>query len=465
MKRWFGVHVARVLFALGIGIYLEKLLLTAKQQSARIFTEKEEYESGLYTFISQSKATNGSSSGKIPAAALDTVQVNPVATTTSSDQLKQQQRRRPILYLHPGPAKTATTTIQRGLTHYQRILQEQDNILFLGKEYPTEKWIRKFPHPSHCLMYQQYSERTVSNKTCFDDFKEQLDGYRKQGTDLIMSCEVIGIQYSQEGKHRTRGQRARETLGMLSETLLLGGWDVRVLIGYRPLFEVLVSSFNQFWKTRLPIPFLKDKLIVDGGSVGVELPEKCADAGKLTSVFEKEFPEVVLFDINQDGDLMEHFLCDLLENATNACRAQKDLLSSSRKDGEVRKNVAVPLDYRRISMAAHDRGLFLVTSSNLNGVATLVKRHIIDDLNATIKDLPLVCVPKQKADALFNASLSQEMKLFPHRRTWETKTLFDAMMKKKGLCEVDIDKLFDDDDWKEFFRSLASRLNWRRQEP
>ena len=55
MKRWW-FRVARVLFALGVGIHL-KILLLAGNHSTRIFTEKEEYESGLISEIIPSDTT------------------------------------------------------------------------------------------------------------------------------------------------------------------------------------------------------------------------------------------------------------------------------------------------------------------------------------------------------------------------------------------------------------------------
>ena len=153
--------------------------------------------------------------------------------TSFITQQTNTKRRKPILYIHVGPPKTATTSIQSTLTHHKNELLE-NGILYLGKSIPRVKWVDNFPHPAYCTMYQQFSERSQKiTPTCVDvlnqtlvqyysesvrsiyanDEKEEDEGleshkitstHQKTGQssvrDIIMSCEVIGIMFSSSGR-------------------------------------------------------------------------------------------------------------------------------------------------------------------------------------------------------------------------------------------------------------------------
>lgn len=79
-----------------------------------------------------------------------------------------------------------------------------------------------------------------------------------------------------------------------------------------------------------------------------------------------------------------------------------------------------------------------------------------------LADFPLVCISEDRLELLLNESLAQEMELFPHRRESKTKTSFDEKTRRKVFCNVDVNKVLDENEkdgddengWKEFFRSL-----------
>ena len=171
-------------------------------------------------------------------------------TTTVDDKPKDQhpqRRRQQILYLHPGPPKTATTTIQQLLTNHQTNLNT-DNIFFLGKTMPREKWHCEFEHPAWCITYKQYQPPPASN--CKKHMKEQLDEYYHQGVDIILSDEVIGAMFAKQ-RSDPHYERAKEALHeFFHDVVRSNNWEVRVLIGYRPSFEFAISQFHQEFRAR-----------------------------------------------------------------------------------------------------------------------------------------------------------------------------------------------------------------------
>lgn len=136
MKRWW-FRVARVLFALGVGIHL-KILLLAANHSARIFTEKEEYESGLISEIIPSDTTtttrgtiikNNTTSNKgneeIETGKPDIALHNRAILVDDMDAVKEQMllvfKQLPFLYKLVGDIGSAKPFLAGKGTPWQRV--------------------------------------------------------------------------------------------------------------------------------------------------------------------------------------------------------------------------------------------------------------------------------------------------------------------------------------------------------
>jgi len=119
-------------------------------------------------------------------------------------------------------------------------------------------------------------------------------------------------------------------------------------------------------------------------------------------------------------------------------------------------NVAVSLEYDRIATAAAEQGLVNKTA--------IMRKDVNQQAHAFWKDytsrtpgakLPLVCPPQNRTTILYSESLQHEMFLFPNRKpNWETRQLFDTMMREQKLCSVDLERVLQTKEWKEFFRSM-----------
>ena len=379
-------------------------------------------------------------------------------------QQQQQQRRRPILYLHPGPAKTTTSTLQYLLIQYQDRLAA-DYIFLLGT-LPRDQWHCDFPHPAFCLLQVktqllQYRHRIP--RECQRVIHAQLEEYYHHGVDIVLTSELLGLYFAQ-------GQRGKQKLQKwFREVVEKNAWDIRVLIGYRPYFDFALSGFNQQFKNRKRpklqrwpseggwrIPLVKTGVleVLEGkAKLLVEFPF----TDVLVELFRPYADRVEVYDIttaphnnnnNNSIDFTEHFFCEMLEGADGACLAQRAVLvsssSSSETGTEIHKNRAESLNYDRLATAAADRGLINVTASpklQRGWVGQQIRAYLLKDTynhhqlptnvtgNGTITMTkltewpPLVC-PTSEADRtalerLYTISLTHEQHLFPsHDPHW-----------------------------------------------
>ena len=390
---------------------------------------------------------------------------NSIAAARAKSNTEQLGRRQ-ILYIHPGPGKTATTTIQKLLTIHKEKLK-QDNIFLVGKEIP-ERWECGFPVPLKCTIYHQHNQK--SKKNCVQIMKDQLDEYYKAGVDVILTDEMIGLQMKPKDKkkHQSGIEEFFETVVQRND------WEVRFLLGYRPYFEFVRSQFGQqhkVWGTK-PLYYhwpgekkSKKKKKKHKSKRGKRVPP----LNEHLLEVDWPFTDVLLdglqpyadsfdvFDITGNttdgqGDFTVHFFCNLLVNATNACASQKSRVASPGKD--LQSNVAKEWEFDRIATAAADHGLIDTSRLKRHNVGIKIKERM-KRKRANIDDLPMVCPTHETAMALYNQSLAKEMRLFPRRNPhWMVEESFAAIMAKKKLCSVDVDKVLEDKEWKTFFESL-----------
>ena len=296
------------------------------------------------------------------------------------------RRRRPILYLHPGPAKTATSTIQHLLDQYQERLAA-DRIFLLDTD-PEKNTPCTFPHPAYCLLQvKTHLLQHPSLGACRRAMKTQLAEYYRHRVDLVLTSEMLGTKFAQGPLKLKEWFR---------DVISIHDWDVRVWIGYRPYFAFVASGFNQQYKNQN-----RPKLQLWPGQGGIRIPAVAngvleygpENEGKhktkskllvefpftdvLVALFQPYADRIELYDItshshnntNSTLDFTEYIFCELLIGAEEACHAQRALLRTAADDAAttagVRKNPADSriLDSDRLATAAVDRGLLNVTTT------------------------------------------------------------------------------------------------------
>jgi hypothetical protein len=380
----------------------------------------------------------------------------PATTTREKTALDNHGKKKPILYLHAGPPKTATSTIQAKLFEHQKNLSK-DGIVFLGRA-KSGWYLNSFPHVAHCPMYRRYAEKADGiSPNCFSKMNVTLQSYYHSGKDIIISNEVVGIMYSEKKLAK------RSTQAMQDFADLVRDWDVRILLGYRPYFDFVISQFNEQWEikaakvkmNRWPknggksVPLVKDSWSSNTGLADGGWPA----TADMADFFSKTFANVTVFDITNPGDLSTHFFCNILENANEACAAQKALVASGTK--QTRVNVANPLDYDMLATAASAKGLFSLDLKRSH-VAKMVQQHHEDTLGLKVRDFPLICPSLSHTMALFNATVDQEEKLVPGNKASHSKleTTFQKRLATMAFCNVDVEKVLAEEAWIDFFKSL-----------
>jgi hypothetical protein len=219
-------------------------------------------------------------------------------------------------------------------------------------------------------------------------------------------------------------------------SILTSMYRVRVVLGYRRLYEWLVSEYNQVfkpWGSYKTAAYNWPSDDEQGGGTGGQalLPFDVEDRGVFSKRFEyfKEtgrHPTQILRDeaffadvhiINHHGllsqyhdhnidPLLHHFVCDTM-NATKSCHAIKKGLRPSGE--ETRNNSGMDFDYDRLAMAAFERGWINITSSDKkskNNRAQVVQRVMEYDSNNNaayqgrmpISDYPHDCLGNEKLD-------------------------------------------------------------------
>ena len=241
---------------------------------------------------------------------------------------------------------------------------------------------------------------------------------------------------------------------------------MRVLVGYRPYFDFVASQFNEQWKIKpakrkmnvwpkfggLSVPLVKDSWNAKGFFVNGWLA-----ADEIADVFSQVFHNVTVFDITQSGDFMSHFLCNVLENAHQACTAQRIFVESNTT--MIRKNTAVKLDYDMLATAASRKGL-LNLDLKRSSVATKIKNYHENVLGLKVIDFPMICPSKPHAMALLNVSITKEMKTFPERMKEKgayqesLEEIFKKRLETRAFCNVDVEKVLKNTSWTDFLKSL-----------
>jgi len=193
------------------------------------------------------------------------------SSAAETAEILQQQRtnsRKQILYLHPGPPKTATLTLQTLLTKYEAKLNDH-TIFLLGRKAMTNngskngndnEWSCNSPMQSNCVMFQQHVDKANHVvRNCTTIIREQLDEYYRAGADVILTDERIGDMFGipepkeekdkQSKKYKRKlekYQRAEHGLNQFFRHILRtnnNDWEIRVVVGYQPYFDLATAKY------------------------------------------------------------------------------------------------------------------------------------------------------------------------------------------------------------------------------
>ena len=193
------------------------------------------------------KLSNGEKDSKmaITAAAFpNTANTTHSTATTSPVAVKDPIDTRPWLVLHVGPPKTATTTIQDGLALCAQQLARDDNWYFLGHS------------RQQVVVVDKNNETfTVGRLRDLDDsktFRTELEQHHKLGHNVVLSAEQythrkhVANQFFYVDKFLLPIEEFHDHKQESSSSLEpFFKFRVKIVVGYRHLFELLPSRHHQ----------------------------------------------------------------------------------------------------------------------------------------------------------------------------------------------------------------------------
>jgi hypothetical protein len=367
------------------------------------------------------------------------------ASIANNTFAQEDNKQKPILFLHVGPHKTGTTSIQNSF-NVNPVLSK-DNYFFLGMRNPARirdtfgvrAGLREFRNTkSHAFLERLRRESQRSNK------------------NLILSSEDFSLMLN-----------ARDIHGTHFFTLLqqaLPRHDIQVAVGYRRYHEWLVSLYNEIHKVH------------KHGEAFVTWYRRRRNSRRrgphkycnhVYSEMKKHFKNVQIINVHSpsnDGDLMSNVYCDMMSNATHSCQWHTTMLQQQEDDSAVtalsitKANPSVPLWPLAIANEAVHRGLVAIATN-----ITVLAQQVQAFARSIDYTLPLACLSQEEEAEILNQALRYEEALLPdffHSPHGEAqlRTEFDGLVKANKLCSVNAAHVVRDARWRAFWKSGGATI-------
>ena len=429
-------------------------------------------------------------------------------TSSSQDVPRPTKGGKPKLFLHVGPRKTATSTMQ--LTYFKprdknwnSTLKKYHNIyndaITADNLYVFDfDWNSIISTITDCfqpltMMSSVAASTDNDNQTAVCDtwdmlMGEKLDEVHKMGMNVIISNEGFSL---------VPKERNRVISGMFRK--LQEKWDVTVFVTYRPLETWYYSIYQEQraqgmykrgtknWRRfNFEYPFditfpdwfdlywggpnqseLRKRYVARGDVSGLGLGEPLETKELYESIFGRDRVKTIMLYPSKDDkrDFAERFICDDLLNAKNACNltrvvgppiAQRkgdefdfdeDLLLMRAFREKLIPGGMIPRYYSRIGCNTISRQ-----------AGRLRFQEKMAELETDILDFPRLCLSSERLEELKGRSWDAEMAMAePPRSREEFERDFNKASKR--YCTLDPDKALDVDWVRPYLESEAFRRN------
>ncbi|KAG7338715.1 hypothetical protein IV203_037317 [Nitzschia inconspicua] len=362
-----------------------------------------------------------------------------------------EMKTKPRLFLHVGPQKTGSSTLQSALDIMSRLTYhlDQDNL--------TYRHITPEEGDFDCELgpWGGFINCVVSEK-----LKKLISETRDAGHNLLLTDENLGDRF----------------VAPLRAAISDDEWDVTVIVMYRRVHEWLVSWYNQINKTtnldsdgnilvdENGIPYREEHKHWPGKG-GAYVPEfsswykdyiKDWDPSELPSkhrsveyykLYYETFRDVVVLNMHEGGDFVTSFFCDIIQASHSCQRLREKEIDLS----EV--NASVNLDHDILATFFYDQDLVDKALDRKEVVAAITQ--FISDSGNTI---PRSC-DASVIDQIFYWLVASEKIMMEGRWTEaseeELKKVFQAYMNEGKLCDLDKEAVLRDEHWRTFFDALT----------
>ena len=364
---------------------------------------------------------------------------------------------RPVFVIHIGPWKTGTTFLQSTLCEPKAdAVIASDHYYYLGTSMMHFRRNDKIPF-SFRGIFEESPGRTNSQPAVNQNFTSILDQMREQNQSGIIIHENL---------HALPVSFTNELARALAD------WRVIIVMGYRPIFEWLVSRWNQYAVDSFSLSAWPNETNEDGDpgfppsarfapitNTDFDGLTESLRKENTTSVFEKtlktwrqSFGDVRIIDINNlpsrdDGKdpLLMHFMCNILPSATNICREAPELASFRHSGSGGRL-------YDQLAAWAWQMKLIDPSLLTKQFVKNNMKKYHARELNST--DLQVVCPSFAELEILRRWTLETDEKVFQNSsRVEQVEASFQRALERNAFCTVDPSILLQDQ-WAPFFENL-----------
>ena len=369
---------------------------------------------------------------------------------------KKKKKQKNNLVLHVGPQKTGSTTLQDAWTGPEGVI---------SKAFADDDHYRyHFIHPN-----QGYFDCDVGTFGGFQNCTASRKLYgaiataARAGTNLLLSDENLDEQF------------AVALRDAIDETQ----WHVTVIVVYRRIHQWLVSWYNQINKSTnkdaqghilfdaAGNPYrIKHTHWPDEG--GHHVPSFTAWYKEFTrywqpaelvhqhrsiafrNAYRPYFNTIVIHNMHHDGDLITNFMCDSVPDARHSCEQLQNQGQPIPRD-----NMSVILEYDILAVHARENGSIR---------KTLSRQEVIDAIGKFVErtgtHIPRVC-DRSMLDEIKRWLFDSEEAMFDKKLTNDTAhsldDSFQSYLDKGKLCDIDLEQVFKDKIWLNFFKTLDNR--------
>jgi len=319
-----------------------------------------------------------------------------------------------VIY-HIGPEKMGSTSIQIGaLQKYQQQLHHDGYNIYNFQD--ASKL-------NECLTRDVKSCQSGQEWSRFLNF---LKKSKLQRRNVVISTE----------NHWNHFQNDTSLLEAYREVFDSHNFHVRIVIGYRPLFDywpsVYFQNYNHYCgyshEELRTIPSLLDFIQTANATKQLRHPSYAA-----LQHSQRYFTDIVILSLG--NKFVERFLCNAVIGATHACTAvKKDEVHAIARI----ENAGHLLGYNRLAQAARLNGISDMPCKTLSESIELM----LQQLNASLMDLPRTCLDESQQEWLWNKSLYYHHALVPNSTVsdGDLKMLFEQTA-DTTLCEVNVEQV------------------------